>query len=256
LLLGPGQQEQLKIPNISQEVEAQVTSPKNNRVLIITAHPDDSEFGAAGTTAKWVSQGKEVYYLICTNGDKGSNDPEMTSERLAQIREQEQREAAAILGVKEVAFLRHPDGSLEDTSEFRGEVVRYIRKFRPYSVITHDIYRRYLWHRDHRITGRVVMDAVFPYARDRLSYPEHEAEGLKPHKVREVYFWASEEPNTFIDISDTFDKKVAALRCHRSQISDAFENGLEERLRQRAMEAGKEKGMLMAESFYKYEINR
>ena len=222
--------------------------------MVFTPHPDDSEFGAAGTIARWVAEGREVFYVICTNGDKGSADPEMTSERLAAIREQEEREAAAVLGVKEVVFLRYPDGGLEDTLEFRGRIVRCIREFRPEVVLTSDPYRRYIWHRDHRITGRVVLDAVFPYARDRLSYPEHEAEGLKPHKVREVYLWGSEDPDTFIDISQTFDTKIAALRCHRSQISEQFSQTMEQRMRERAAALGKESGMPLAEAFHKVVI--
>jgi len=227
-----------------------VTDPKGT-VLVVTAHPDDSEFGAAGTVAKWVAQGREVIYVICTNGDKGSSDPEMTSERLARIREQEQREAAATLGVKEVVFLGYPDGGLEDTPKFRGEIVRCIRKYRPHTVVTSDTYRRYMWHRDHRVTGRVVLDAIFPYARDHLSYPEHKAQGLDPHKVREVYLSGSEEPNTFIDISETFDKKIAALGCHKSQISI---EGLEQRIRGRAESLGKANGVALAEAFYKIVI--
>lgn len=230
-----------------------MTSPKA-RVVVITPHPDDSEFGAAGTIARWVAEGREVFYVICTNGDKGSDDPEMTSERLAAIRKQEQEEAAAILGVKEVVFLGYPDGGLEDTPEFRGRIVRCIREFRPETVLTPDPYRRYIWHRDHRVTGRVVLDAVFPYARDRLSYPEHEAEGLKPHKVREVYLWGSEEADTFIDISQTFDRKIAALRCHRSQISERFSRTIEQRMRERAAALGKENGMPLAEAFHKVVI--
>ncbi len=230
-----------------------MTSPKA-RVVVITPHPDDSEFGAAGTIARWVAEGREVFYVICTNGDKGSDDPEMTSERLAAIRKQEQEEAAAILGVKEVVFLGYPDGGLEDTPEFRGRIVRCIREFRPETVLTPDPYRRYIWHRDHRVTGRVALDAVFPYARDRLSYPEHEAEGLKPHKVREVYLWGSEEADTFIDISQTFDRKIAALRCHRSQISERFSRTIEQRMRERAAALGKENGMPLAEAFHKVVI--
>jgi LmbE family N-acetylglucosaminyl deacetylase len=230
-----------------------VTGSKG-RVVVFTPHPDDSEFGAAGTIARWVAEGREVFYVICTNGDKGSADPEMTSERLAAIREQEQREAAAILGVKGVVFLRYPDGGLEDTPEFRGRVVRCIREFRPETVLTSNPYRKYIWHRDHRITGKVVLDAVFPYARDRLSYPEHQAEGLKPHKVKEVYLWASEDADTFIDISQTFDKKIAALRCHRSQISEQFPKTMEQRMRERAAALGKEKGIALAEAFHKVVI--
>ncbi|MEE8473164.1 MAG: PIG-L family deacetylase, partial [Dehalococcoidia bacterium] len=143
----------------------------DNSVLVITAHPDDAEIGAGGTLARWVAEGRELNYVVCTNGDKGSGDFDMNPEKLAQVRRQEQLAACKALGVKEIVFLDYPDGSLEDTPEFRGRLVRAIRRFRPRTVVSTDPYRKYIWHRDHRITGRVVLDAIFPYARDHLSYP-------------------------------------------------------------------------------------
>ncbi|MCU0604457.1 MAG: PIG-L family deacetylase, partial [Desulfobacterales bacterium] len=161
-------------------------------VLVIAAHPDDAEFGAAGTVAKWIREGRRAAYLVCTSGEKGTTDPSLTPEALIGIREAEQRAAARVLGVHEVVFLRQPDQGLEDTAEFRKSIARMIRSFRPDIVMTSDPYRRYIWHRDHRIIGQVVLDAVFPYARDRLAYPDLLAEGLMPHKVREIYFWGTE----------------------------------------------------------------
>nr|MBC8275724.1 PIG-L family deacetylase [Chloroflexota bacterium] len=145
---------------------------KNLHAMVFTAHADDAEYGIAGTVTKWTREGKEVIYVVCTNGNKGSDDTEMKPERLAGIREQEQLAAAKLLGVNEVIFLRHEDQSLEDTPDFRKEFVRLIRTHRPEIVATSDPYRRYIWHRDHRITGHVVLDAVFPYARDRWAYPD------------------------------------------------------------------------------------
>lgn len=226
---------------------------ENNAVLVITPHPDDAEFGAAGTVARWAAQGRPVYYVVCTNGDKGSNDPEMTSERIATIRRQEQLEAAQVLGVKQVHFLDYPDGALEDTADFRGRLVYYIRKYCPFTVVTADPYRRYLWHRDHRITGRVALDAVFPYARDHLSYPEHLEEGLSTHKVKEVYLWAADEPNHYVDVSATFDTKLKAGLSHKSQVV-GHRNNLEGWLRERATNFGKEAGYPLAEAFYRLEI--
>jgi LmbE family N-acetylglucosaminyl deacetylase len=221
--------------------------------MVVTPHPDDAEFGVAGTVVRWLREGREVVYVVCTNGDKGSSDLQMTSERLARIRQQEQDAAAKVLGVNLVIFLGHADGSLEDTPAFRGELVRLIRQHRPQIVVTADPYRRYMWHRDHRITGQVVLDAVFPYARDHLSYPEHIAEGLAPHKVKEVYLWAAEEPDIFIDISETFALKLAALGCHASQVGQDFEH-VKKMVEKRASQAGQSCGMALAEAFRRVEI--
>jgi len=222
--------------------------------MVVAAHPDDPEFGVAGCVARWTEQGDQVYFVICTNGDKGSGDPDMTSERLAGIREKEELAAAQMLGVKEVLFLRHPDGDLDYPRELRGEVVRAIRKFRPDVIITSDPYRKYFWHHDHRICGQVVLDAVYPYARDRLSYPEHLKEGLTPHAVKELLLWGSDEPDTFFDITDKFDQKIAALKCHRSQVGRHAEKDLREWVETRAREAGQKIGVQYAEQFHRVVI--
>ena len=139
--------------------------------MIIAPHPDDPEFGIGGTVARWIREGRRVIYIILTNGNKGSDDPEITPARLAEIRATEQKEAARMLGVSEVVFLDHDDQSLEDTPDFRKEIVRVIRTYKPHTVAAPDPYRKYVWHRDHRIAGQVVLDAVYPLARDRLAYP-------------------------------------------------------------------------------------
>jgi len=139
---------------------------KPAQVMVFTPHPDDAESAVAGSVARWIREGKDVIYVVCTNGDKGTSDINMKPEELARIREQEQLAAAEVLGVREVIFLRYPDQALEDTPEFRKEIVRLIRVYQPETVVTVDPYRRYLGHRDHRITGQVVLDAIFPYARD------------------------------------------------------------------------------------------
>ncbi|MFP4082227.1 MAG: PIG-L deacetylase family protein [Candidatus Aminicenantes bacterium] len=229
---------------------------KKADVLVITPHPDDAEFGAAGSVVNLVRQGKTVVYIVCTNGNKGTDDPHLKPEKLAEIREKEQREAANILGVREVCFLGYPDQSLEDTPEFRKEIVRCIRLFRPELVITSDPYRRYVWHRDHRVVGQVVLDAVFPYARDVWAYPDLVEEGLNPHKVKEVWLWACEEKdiNFRSDITSSFDLKVKALYCHQSQIKKTFAAEMERWLCQRAKDmAGGEKFKL-AEGFHRVEI--
>lgn len=225
------------------------------QVMVVTPHPDDAEYGAAGTVARWIDDGKEVVYVVCTNGDKGITDANMDPEEVARIREEEQMAAANGLGVREVIFLRHPDQGLEDTPEFRKELVRLIRMYRPETLITADPYRRYVWHRDHRITGQVALDAVFPYARDVLSYPDLIEEGLYPHKVREILFWASEDVNYRSDITKTFPMKLAALRCHKSQVGHISPQELKKRLRQRHKKMAEGEGSQLAEAFHRVEIS-
>jgi len=224
------------------------------QVMVVTPHPDDAEFGVAGTVARWVREGKSVIYVVCTSGEKGTSDPNMKSAELAKIREQEQLAVAKLLGVREVIFLRHPDQSLEDTPEFRKEIVRLIRMYRPETVVTADPYRRYMWHRDHRIAGQVVLDAIFPYARDRLAYPDLLEEGLQPHKVGEVLLWAAEEPNYRSNITDTFDIKVAALGCHKSQVGGHPFSDMGKWLREWAKTMAEGEDFELAEAFHRVEI--
>lgn len=224
-------------------------------ILVVSPHPDDAEFGIAGTVALRVKEGKQVVYVVCTSGDKGTSDVNMKPEELAKIREKEQLDAAKVLGVREVVFLRHPDQSLEDTPEFRKEIVRYIRMYRPDIVAVPNPYRRYVWHRDHRITGQLVLDAVYPYARDHLAYPDLLEEGLKPHKVSELLLWATlDDINYCVDITSTFDIKLAALRCHRSQVGDEISPELEDWLRERARCMAEGKDYELAEAFRREEI--
>jgi len=224
--------------------------------LVVTPHPDDAEFGVGGNVAGWTRQGKDVVYVVATNGDKGTSDYSVKPEELVKTREQEQLEAARTLGVREVVFLRHPDQSLEDTPEFRKELVRLIRMYRPEIVVTADPYRRYIWHRDHRITARVTLDAVFPYARDHLAYPELLEEGLKPHKVKEVLLWGSEDINYRTDITDTIDLKITALGCHKSQLNNDSSTGYEEWIRRWARERAQGEDYEFAEVFHREEIRR
>ncbi len=190
------------------------------RAMLVIPHPDDAEGGVGGTVAKWVAEGTEVVFVLCTNGDKGTSDPEMTTEKLGAIREKEQAAAAECLGVKEVIYLRYGDGELDDTAKFRGELVRAIRKHRPDVVFCTDPFRQTFYlHRDHRISGQVTLDAVFPYARDFLHYNEHIQEGLDTHKVGDILMWGTEHPDTFIDITDTIDNKINALKKHASQVA-------------------------------------
>lgn len=222
-------------------------------LMVITPHPDDAEFGVAGTVARLTREGKQVVYVVCTNGDKGSSDRKIKPKELAKTREQEQMAAAKLLGVSNVVFLRYHDQGLEDTDEFRRELVRVIRLYQPYAVVTADPYRKYMWHRDHRIAGQVTLDAVFPYARDHLSYPELLDEGLEPHKVREMWFWASDDINYRLDITDTFDIKLAALGCHKSQVGD-IPPEMQERMRDWARMNAEGEDFELAEAFHRIEM--
>ena len=230
--------------------------PETADVLVISPHADDAEGGCGGTVAKWIKEGKSVVYVLCTNGDKGTSDPAVKPEQLAATREKEQLAAADVLGVREVIFLRHPDQGLEETPEFRKELVRLIRMYRPDTVISVDPYRKYIWHRDHRITGQVVLDAVFPYARDLYAYPDLIEEGLEPFKVKEVLLWASEEPNYNVDITGVFDMKVKALRCHESQVGAAPLVEMEERIKERSRMYAEGEDYDLAESFHRVELFR
>lgn len=194
--------------------------------MVIVAHPDDPEFFCGGTIARWAREGVEISYLICTRGDKGSDDPSMTGARLAKIREAEQLAAAKVLGVREVVFLDYRDGELEPTLKLRGQIVREVRRWRPDVVITCDPTARFIRgvypnHADHRTVGDVAIDALFPASGLKLYYPEHAAEGLAPHKVAEVYLTVTNEPDTWVDTSETIDLRIEALLCHATQIKDA-----------------------------------
>jgi LmbE family N-acetylglucosaminyl deacetylase len=224
-------------------------------VLVVAAHPDDAEFGAAGTVAGWTREGKTVVYVLCTNGEKGTGDRKVSPEWLAEVREREQLAAAQVLGVREVAFLRYPDQGLEDTAELRKDIVRVIRKYRPAVVVTSDPYRRYLWHRDHRVIGQVVLDAVFPFARDHLAYPELLEEGLEPHKVQEILFWAAEDVNYRVDITATFELKLAALRCHASQVKELPMPDLDSWLKDRCRALAKGEPYELAEAYHRVEVS-
>lgn len=223
--------------------------PRYERALVVTAHPDDTEFGAGGTVARLTHQGTQVAYVIVTNGNKGSSDRTMTPERLARIRETEQRNAARVLGVEEVTFLGYEDGELEDTRALRLDVTRQIRRWRPELIITQNPHRTtnlYGSHRDHRITAGVVLDCVYPLARDHMSFPELLPD-FEPHKVREVYVMQWEKPQLVVDITDTMDQKLKALACHVSQVGDFAR--VEARVRERSAELGKPHRHAYAETF-------
>jgi LmbE family N-acetylglucosaminyl deacetylase len=222
------------------------------RVMVIMAHPDDAEFTVAGTVAKWAREGKIVIYVICTDGSRGSNDPKVRPKQMVAVRRAEQDAAARVLGVEEVVYLGYEDGTLEPSLALRRDLTRVIRRYRPDIVICQDPTVRYygdgyLNHPDHRAAGDAALDAVFPSARTRYIFPELLAEGLEPHKVREVLIRGSLSPNFWVDISDTIELKIAALKKHESQVSHF--QGLEEGIRARAQQVAEGQDMTYAESF-------
>ncbi len=216
------------------------------RVMVIFAHPDDAEFICSGTVARFVASGYRAQYVLATSGDKGSDDPHATPEQLITTREAEQHAAAKVLGVEEVTFLRHKDGEVEVSIPFRKELALVIRRGRPDVVLTFDPWQRYQIHPDHRAVGMTALDAVAA-ARDHMYYPEQLVEGLQEHRVHNVYFFASDQPNYYVDITAFMEKKIEALRAHTSQIRTS---GLEERMRSRARIVGQEIGVEYAEAFH------
>ena len=210
------------------------------RAMVIFAHPDDGELGAGGVIATWSAQGCEMTMVACTTGSSGSNDREMDSERIIAIRAAEQQEASRSIGAAHLELLDHPDGGLEDERVFRGEIVRLIRKYRPHTVLCHDPHRTEGFnHRDHRMAGTVTLDAIYPYARDHLHFPEQiDDEGLEPHKVTQALMWGSDRPNVIIDTSGGIETQIKALHEHASQVG-GLQGGprVGDRLRERAESA-------------------
>ncbi len=231
---------------------------KNKIILAVGAHPDDTDFGASGTIAKWVEEGATAYYLICTDGSRGSQDPAMTHRKLALIRRKEQENSAKVLGIKKVFFLDHTDTQLACDLKLKKEIVRIIRTVKPNIVIAMDptfYYSQkfgFVNHTDHRAAGLATLDACFPLSRDRLTFPEHEKEGLKPHKVEDLLLVNFEKADFFVDITKTIDKKIKALSCHKSQFAD-FKK-VEKMIRERSSMQGKGEGYKFAESFVRLKL--
>lgn len=205
--------------------DTEVPGAAPGRVMVVMAHPDDAEFGCAGTVARWADAGSEIIYVLGTSGDKGSDDPNMTPEMLVETREREQREAAAILGVKTVEFLHFRDAELLPDLNLRLAITRVVRQYKPDAVICQDPTNRwegqeYIQHPDHIAMGEATLAAVFPSARDRLTFPQLLDEGLQPHKVTDVFVGGAREPDVWIDVTDSFDTKLKALGAHKSQMGD------------------------------------
>ena len=204
------------------------------RILAITAHPDDVDFGAAGTIARWTDAGIEVTYCLVTDGDAGGLDEDVPRAEMPALRRAEQVAAAKCVGVHDVRFLGYPDGRVEPTLDLRRDLARVIRQVRPDRVVCPSPERNYARmgasHPDHRAVGSAALDAVYPDARNPFAFPElREREGLAPWKVREVWLAGSPSPTHFVDVTATFSRKIAALRAHESQTGHL--DDLEERIR-------------------------
>ena len=229
------------------------------RAMIVAAHPDDIEFVVAGTVAKWVQAGAQARYVLVTSGDAGSHQPGITREELARVREAEQRAAARTVGVDEVVFLGYHDSEVEPTLALRRDLVREIRRFKPDTVVCFDptqlfIGDGYINHPDHRAAGQAALDAVAPTAAMPLAFVELREEGLGPHRVKEVLVAATADPDTWIDISNTIDLKIAALRQHASQFPHGWDPG--EMIREWAAESGAKVNAPYAEAFKRIVLAR
>jgi LmbE family N-acetylglucosaminyl deacetylase len=221
-------------------------------VLIVGAHPDDPDAFAAGTVARWTAAGARVRYLVVTSGDKGvPNDEINDPTRFITMREEEQRRSAALLGAEDIVFLRHRDGEVMDSLELRGQIVREIRRSQADLVVTHDpLTRMFRQHPDHRAVGFATLAAAFPSCRLASFHPEQIAEGLEPHTVHMLLLTGGDPAdwNLFVDVSETFERKIEALALHESQ-ANAFVGGLRSRMTRRAEEMGAPAGLALAEAF-------
>jgi LmbE family N-acetylglucosaminyl deacetylase len=220
------------------------------RFMVIVAHPDDADFGPAGTAARWIDEGSEGWLVCCTSGDQGGEDPDADPLALAALRETEQSAAAAIIGFAGVTYLHQPDGALVNDLALREQLVREIRTFQPDAVLATDpetiFYRGGgINHTDHRAAGIAAVDAVYPAARNPMAFPWLARGGLAAHRVRRVYLFWSDEPDTWVDVSATIGRKIDSLRAHASQIRDV--EALEARIRSWAAEEGEPIGATAAE---------
>ena len=220
-------------------------------VMVVVAHPDDMEFTCGGTVAKWADAGSQVHLVVATSGDKGTKDRAVSPHSIAELRETEQQRAADLLGVADVTFLRHRDGELEVSMAFRNQVSALIRKYEPEALVTHDPWRSYQIHPDHRAIGTVSIDAIVA-ARDHLYVPEQLVAGLEPHHTTHIFLFSTDAPDHLEDISDFMDKKMGSLACHASQLGHL--PNWQDRVIQWAELTGERIGVQYAEAFKHIEL--
>ena len=228
------------------------------KFLVFSPHPDDLDFGCSGTAAKLVEQGNEVVYCIITNGEKGTQKISQSKKEMVAIREKEQKSAGKVVGVNKVIFLKQPDGDLENTKKLRKSITEVIRKIKPNIIISFDPSNHrfdnfYRYHRDHRVAAEAVFDAIYPAVGSEVFFPELLQKNILPHQIDEVWFFAPERPNYYVNIAKTIDRKIEALKQHKSQIKDPV--GLEKSMRDWAKMIGKKKKMPYAESFRKVSLD-
>lgn len=222
------------------------SQPEGRRVLAISAHPDDAEFTGGGSIAHWQAEGWIVHLAVCTDGGKGSHDPALEPARLAARRREEQWAAAQVLGIADVIFLNHPDGELNRVPDLVVQLTWLIRRIRPHRLLSWDPWRRYELHPDHRAAGLAALDAVLAAGNPHY-FPHQLAEGLTTHQVPEVYLYGADEPDAWVDVTATFERKLAALACHRSQVERL--PGLAEDMQRCNARYGRQKGYTYAEAF-------
>jgi len=222
------------------------------KILVFSAHPDDLDFGCSATVAKMTREGKEAVYCILTNGEKGIHKVKASRGKMTAMREKEQQEAAKVVGVNEVLFLRETDGDLENTKALRKKIVKVIRQVKPDVVfcfdpanLAFDSFGRF--HRDHRVGAEAVFDAIYPATGSDAFFPELAKAGFSPHQILGAWFFGPDKPNVWIDITKTIDTKLEALRRHEGQIKDMKQ--MEKWIRKRARDAGRKKKMKYAEAF-------
>ena len=234
---------------------------KFTRGMVVVAHADDAEYGCSGTVAKLCAEGWEMVYVLCTDGSKGSSDREISQKELSSIRRQEQIEAGKVLGLKDVAFLNHEDSMLQPTLELRRDIAREIRRHRPDVVICTYPMRSLdggwgIGHPDHLAAGEATLAAVFPAARDHMTFPDLLEAGFEPHKVAEVWVMGHPEPDLWIDVTDHMDTSVKALMQHASQVGDDPEETVGERMREWRRSRAEGKGIQYAEAYRRISFRR
>ena len=233
-----------------------------SRGMVVVAHADDAEFGCSGTVARLCDEGWEMVYVMCTDGSKGTSDREISGKELSQIRRREQRNAGKVLGLNDVVFLDYEDSLLQPTLELRRDIAREIRRHKPDVVITTHPQRSLngagwgIGHPDHMAAGEAALSAVFPTARDHLTFPELLEAGLEPHKVAEVWVMGHPEPDHWMDVTDHMDTSIKALMQHESQMNGRPEAEITERMRDWRRQRAVGKGMQYAEAFRRFSFNR